>query len=188
MVPHMPDTRMPQMAGPTPYRKTSSRSVVLPAKPSRTLIAILRLIKHICVRNGLALSTELHRPSEQNAKRLSAKICNFPQITISLRLSTRRSTTFNIGQAVFPPRCPASKWTHHPDAPCPDGGIGRRAGLKHQWSNPCRFDPGSGYQTKCKCLIFNTCIFLFPFCTTLAPRNRRSCSSTNKQTSQREVP
>ena len=29
---------------------------------------------------------------------------------------------------------------------CPDGGIGRRAGLKHQWSNPCRFDPGSGYK------------------------------------------
>ena len=30
-------------------------------------------------------------------------------------------------------------------ATSPDGGIGRRAGLKHQWSNPCRFDPGSGY-------------------------------------------
>ena len=30
---------------------------------------------------------------------------------------------------------------------CPDGGIGRRAGLKHQWSNPCRFDPGSGYRS-----------------------------------------
>ncbi len=30
----------------------------------------------------------------------------------------------------------------------PDGGIGRRAGLKHQWSNPCRFDPGSGYNLK----------------------------------------
>ena len=30
----------------------------------------------------------------------------------------------------------------------PDGGIGRRAGLKHQWSNPCRFDPGSGYNRK----------------------------------------
>ena len=29
----------------------------------------------------------------------------------------------------------------------PDGGIGRRAGLKHQWSNPCRFDPGSGYRS-----------------------------------------
>ena len=28
----------------------------------------------------------------------------------------------------------------------PDGGIGRRAGLKHQWGNPCRFDPGSGYR------------------------------------------
>src|SRR5574344_2592750 len=27
----------------------------------------------------------------------------------------------------------------------PDGGIGRRAGLKHQWSNSSRFDPGSGY-------------------------------------------
>ena len=31
-----------------------------------------------------------------------------------------------------------------PSAICPDGGIGRRAGLKHQWSNPSRFDPGSG--------------------------------------------
>ena len=30
----------------------------------------------------------------------------------------------------------------------PDGGIGRRAGLKHQWSNPSRFDPGSGYTKK----------------------------------------
>ncbi len=28
----------------------------------------------------------------------------------------------------------------------PDGGIGRRAGLKHQWGNPSRFDPGSGYK------------------------------------------
>ena len=29
----------------------------------------------------------------------------------------------------------------------PDGGIGRRAGLKHQWGNPSRFDPGSGYKS-----------------------------------------
>ena len=28
----------------------------------------------------------------------------------------------------------------------PDGGIGRRAGLKHQWGNPSRFEPGSGYR------------------------------------------
>ena len=35
----------------------------------------------------------------------------------------------------------------HPST-SPDGGIGRRAGLKHQWSNPCRFDPGSGYKQK----------------------------------------
>ena len=31
---------------------------------------------------------------------------------------------------------------------CPDGGIGRRAGLKHQWGDPCRFDPGSGYKIR----------------------------------------
>ncbi len=37
----------------------------------------------------------------------------------------------------------------------PDGGIGRRAGLKHQWSNPCRFDPGSGYQTVEKCNLLH---------------------------------
>ena len=34
------------------------------------------------------------------------------------------------------------------DLSSPDGGIGRRAGLKHQWSNPSRFDPGSGYQER----------------------------------------
>ena len=28
---------------------------------------------------------------------------------------------------------------------CPGGGIGRRVGLKHQWGNPCRFEPGPGY-------------------------------------------
>ncbi len=33
-------------------------------------------------------------------------------------------------------------------AECPDGGIGRRAGLKHQWGNPSRFDPGSGYKKR----------------------------------------
>ena len=31
---------------------------------------------------------------------------------------------------------------------CPDGGIGRRAGLKHQWGNPSRFEPGSGYSRR----------------------------------------
>lgn len=28
----------------------------------------------------------------------------------------------------------------------PDGGIGRRVGLKHQWSDPCRFEPGLGHE------------------------------------------
>ncbi len=32
----------------------------------------------------------------------------------------------------------------------PDGGIGRRAGLKHQWGNPSRFEPGSGYNNNLK--------------------------------------
>ena len=36
---------------------------------------------------------------------------------------------------------------------CPDGGIGRRAGLKHQWSNPCRFDPGSGYKKRLRAML-----------------------------------
>ena len=36
----------------------------------------------------------------------------------------------------------------------PDGGIGRRAGLKHQWSNPCRFDPGSGYDKTLQVIDF----------------------------------
>ena len=45
----------------------------------------------------------------------------------------------------------------------PDGGIGRRAGLKHQWGNPSRFDPGSGYVKLfgkcCKSSICNTFYF-----------------------------
>lgn len=27
----------------------------------------------------------------------------------------------------------------------PNGGIGRRDGLKHRWGDPSRFEPGSGY-------------------------------------------
>ena len=48
-------------------------------------------------------------------------------------------------------------------AKSPDGGIGRRAGLKHQWSNPCRFDPGSGYrfifEIPCKLFIYRGFFF-----------------------------
>ena len=50
----------------------------------------------------------------------------------------------------------------------PDGGIGRRAGLKHQWGNPCRFDPGSGYRFRSEsaarfifAALFSTQLFLF---------------------------
>ena len=50
----------------------------------------------------------------------------------------------------------------------PDGGIGRRAGLKHQWGNPCRFDPGSGTTMRwsqqkarcCKTTTYSTFLFL----------------------------
>ena len=59
----------------------------------------------------------------------------------------------------------------HPSNPqrCPDGGIGRRAGLKHQWSNPSRFEPGSGY-FYCNAIIAKVlqtktlAIFPFPIC------------------------
>ena len=55
---------------------------------------------------------------------------------------------------------------------CPDGGIGRRAGLKHQWSNPSRFDPGSGYQDgeKFTSLLFSfiyLIIYIYAFITSL---------------------
>ena len=43
----------------------------------------------------------------------------------------------------------------------PDGGIGRRAGLKHQWGNPCRFDPGSGYNGTKKAKGYNHTIAAF---------------------------
>ncbi len=38
-------------------------------------------------------------------------------------------------------------------AESPNGGIGRRVGLKHRWSNPCRFDSGFGYHqiNKARC-------------------------------------
>ena len=68
------------------------------------------------------------------------------------------SDTFAIlNQKVYPSRALFQPWPKRllPTKPhahrqpkqhtSPDGGIGRRAGLKHQWSNPCRFDPGSGY-------------------------------------------
>ena len=60
----------------------------------------------------------------------------------------------------------------------PDGGIGRRAGLKHQWGNPCRFDPGSGYKPWRRA-IFPT-VFLFAptlerFQPYLAPTLERNC-------------
>ena len=54
-----------------------------------------------------------------------------------------------------------------PSAICPDGGIGRRAGLKHQWSNPSRFDPGSGYQE----LLIERFVALFSLNQTLTQEN-----------------
>ena len=58
----------------------------------------------------------------------------FPRFYNIFATLTRRSIAFSI-----------TTRPSLPDATSPDGGIGRRAGLKHQWSNPCRFDPGSGY-------------------------------------------
>ena len=57
----------------------------------------------------------------------------------------------------------------------PDGGIGRRAGLKHQWSNPSRFDPGSGYKKRVKMFAFkHLTLFLFKIIPSLFPANIRT--------------
>ena len=74
----------------------------------------------------------------------------FPRFYNIFATLTRRSIAFSI--TTRPSR---------PDATSPDGGIGRRAGLKHQWSNPCRFDPGSGYPSNRKSLIFKDLRFFF---------------------------
>ena len=64
-----------------------------------------------------------------------------PRYVIYFAISEISDTFAILNQKVYPSR--ASLRTQHTS---PDGGIGRRAGLKHQWSNPCRFDPGSGYK------------------------------------------
>ena len=102
-------------------------------------------------------------------------ILQFPKIPIPLRFITRRSilqrSLSDLAKTqASPVNSKATRYRQPKQRTCPDGGIGRRAGLKHQWSNPCRFDPGSGYQTKCKCLIFKHLHFSFSFlhhgCTT----------------------
>lgn len=44
---------------------------------------------------------------------------------------------------------------------CPDGGIGRRAGLKHQCRKASRFEPESGYIIKAKVLSSMPWLFCF---------------------------
>ena len=100
----------------------------------------------------------------------------FPRFYNIFATLTRRSIAFSItegpGRKFLPHPQDATSITTRPslpDATSPDGGIGRRAGLKHQWSNPCRFDPGSGY-TRMQVLDFQTLAFSFSFlhhdCTT----------------------
>ena len=43
----------------------------------------------------------------------------------------------------------------------PDGGIGRRAGLKHQCRKASRFEPGSGYEEKAKPFDFKHLAFYY---------------------------
>ena len=58
--------------------------------------------------------------------------------------------------------CSFAEMTYLCNRKSPDGGIGRRAGLKHQWGNPCRFDPGSGYLAfKGSVLQVSTLFFVF---------------------------
>ena len=53
--------------------------------------------------------------------------------------------------------CGCEKYFVSLQAKSPNGGIGRRVGLKHQCRKACRFDPGSGY--KLKSIKFSTLCF-----------------------------
>ena len=96
----------------------------------------------------------------------------FPRFYNIFATLTRRSIAFSI-----------TTRPSLPDATSPDGGIGRRAGLKHQWSNPCRFDPGSGYTLNRKSLIFKDLRFFFWFlhhgCTTKIMKKVERCPTFN---------
>ena len=80
-----------------------------------------------------------------------------PRFVIYFAISEISDTFAILNQKVYPSR--ASLRTQHTS---PDGGIGRRAGLKHQWSNPCRFDPGSGYDIILQVIDFQ-CLQDFSF-------------------------
>ena len=82
-----------------------------------------------------------------------------PRYVIYFAISEISDTFALLNQKVYPSRAsfspgPSASFLRSPRPQAtgkhtsPDGGIGRRAGLKHQWSNPCRFDPGSGYKQK----------------------------------------
>ncbi|MDO4215769.1 MAG: hypothetical protein Q4D12_07655, partial [Bacteroidales bacterium] len=59
--------------------------------------------------------------------------------------------------------------------------IGRRAGLKHQWGNPSRFDPGSGYKAENQVIDSQPFIFLRDgICTHLVPfKHKKNIFSNN---------
>ena len=95
-------------------------------------------------------------------------ILQFPKIPIPLRFITRRSilqrSLSDLAKTqASPVNSKATRYRQPKQRTCPDGGIGRRAGLKHQWSNPCRFDPGSGYKQKTQHYAGSFC--LYPFST-----------------------
>ena len=101
----------------------------------------------------LAIITQKTRriPTSRSTSELRAHIFHYPLAKIGsfFRLSKffGRKICFFIFlyylcTAFFPNRC-------NP-AICPDGGIGRRVGLKHQCRKASRFDPGSGYELSSK--------------------------------------
>ena len=85
-----------------------------------------------------AFSSEMARLSAFALRTEAARISSSPQKSADFRGPRKGVARLN----AFALRTEAA-WNRKSIGP--DGGIGRRAGLKHQWSNPCRFDPGSGY-------------------------------------------
>ena len=113
-----------------------------------SLISLKKLLQHAAY--ALTISNTVVPSDAALTFLLGAKKANSTEATVA-KCSTY--ALFLYKNAFFPkkicvcaffvvPLQPISELTRSDG---PDGGIGRRAGLKHQWSNPCRFDPGSGY-------------------------------------------
>ena len=115
-----------------------------------------------CLRSCLLLSFFIYS-TNLNIKNETAKSFCFFMETLHKKNTFLMKSFAN--QKNLPTFAPVSK-----RQPCPDGGIGRRAGLKHQCRKASRFEPGSGYHKRVKLFIFkHLTLFLFKIVPILFP-------------------